>query len=121
MVTVEKTMAEQQNSSSLTALTPVIPDVHPRSTKIVEGAYWPDPKYGEKLQEQKAQHEAVEGALKDCGYNVPALPIILAQCGSECHTASCALATNGIGHGPASKVMYKLHAHTMFTFHSSYI
>ncbi len=73
--------------------------------------------YEEKLQENEAQHEALEEALKDYGYNVTTLPIIIGQSGSQYHTTSFALAKIGIEHGPASKVMSKLHEHSVLTFH----
>ena len=34
-------------------------------------------RYEEKLQEKGAQHKALEEALKDYGYNVTTLPIII--------------------------------------------
>ncbi len=73
--------------------------------------------YEEKLQKNEAQHEALEEALKDYGYNVTTLPIIIGQSGSQYHTTSFALAKIGIEHGPASKVMSKLHEHSVLTFH----
>ena len=36
-----------------------------------------DTRYEEKLQEKGAQHKALEEALKDYGYNVTTLPIII--------------------------------------------
>ncbi len=62
MMIVEMTAAEQQqylrhddnSGSRLTPLTPVMPNGNPRSIKIVEGAYWPDTRYEEKLQEKEA-------------------------------------------------------------------
>jgi len=43
--------------------------------------------------------------------------IIIGQSGSQYHTTSYALAKIGIEHGPASKVMSKLHEHSVLTFH----
>ena len=82
---VEMTAAKQQPylhhddnfGSRLTPLTPVMPNGNPRSIKIVEGGCCPDTRYEEKLQEKGAQHKALEEALKDYGYNVTTLPIIL--------------------------------------------
>ncbi len=71
----------------------------------------------EKLQEKGAQHKALEEALKDYGYNVTTLPIIIGQSGSQYHTTSDALAKIGVEHGPANKVMSKLHEHSVLTFH----
>jgi len=59
----------------------------------------------------------LEEALKDYGYEVTTLPIIIGQSGSQYHTISNALAKIGIEHGPASKVMSKLHEHYVLTFH----
>ena len=59
----------------------------------------------------------MEEALKDYGYNVTTLPIIIGQSGSQYHTTSDALAKIGVEHGPASKVMSKLHEHYVLTFH----
>ena len=83
----------------------------------MEGGYCPDTRYEEKLQEKEAQHEALEAALKDYGYNVTTLTIIIGQSGSQYHTTSFALAQIGIEHGPANKVMSKLHEHSVLTFH----
>jgi len=101
---LEMTMAEQQqhlrhddnSGSRLTPLTPVMPNGNPRSIKIVEGGYCPGTRYQEKLQEKEAQHEALEGALKDYGYNVTTLPIIVGQSGSQYRTTTVALAKIGI-------------------------
>ncbi len=125
MMIVEMTAAEQQqylrhddnSGSRLTPLTPAMPNGNPRSIKIVEGGYCPDTRYEEKLQEKEAQHKALEGALKDYGYNVTTLPIIIGQSGSQYRTTSGALAKIGIEHGHASKVMSKLHEHSDMTFH----
>ena len=85
----------------------------------MEGGYCSDTRYEEKLQEKGAQHRALEEALKAYGYNVTTLPIIriIGQSGSQFHTTSDALAKIGIEHGPASKVMSKLHEHAVLTFH----
>ena len=83
----------------------------------MEGGYCPDTRYEEKLQEKEAQHKALEGALKDYGYNVTTLPIIIEQSGSQYRTTSGALAKIGIEHGHASKVMSKLQEHSVLTFH----
>ncbi len=96
--------------SRLPPLTPVMPNGNPRSIKIVEGGYCSDTRYEEKLQEKGAQHKAF-------GYDVTTLPIIIGQSGSQHHTTSDALAKIGIEHGPASKVMSKLHEHSVLTFH----
>jgi len=88
MMIVEMTMTEQQQylrhndkfGSRLTALTPVMPDGNPRSMKIVEGGYCPDTRHG---QEKEAQPEALERTLKDFGYNVTTLPMIIGQSGSK--------------------------------------
>jgi len=125
MMIMELTTAEQQrylihdgnSESRLTPLTPVMPNGNPRSMKIVEGGYCPDTRYEEKLQDKRAQHKALEEALKDYGYNVTTLPIIVGQSGSPYHTTSDALAKIGIEHGPAGKVMSKLHEHSILTFH----
>jgi len=105
------------SGSRLTPLTPVMPNGNPRSIKIVEGGYCSDTRYEEKLQEKGAQHKALEEALKEYGYNVTTLPIIIGQSGSQYHTTSDALAKIGVEHGPASKVMSKLHEHSVLTFH----
>ena len=94
-----------------------MPSGNPRSIKIVEGGSCPDTRYEEKLQEKEAQHKALKEALKDYGYNVTTLPIIIGQSGSQYHTTSDALAKSGIEHGPASKVMSKLHEHSVLKFH----
>jgi len=125
MMIVEMTTAEQQqylrhddnSGSKMTPLTPMMPNGNPRSVEIVEGGYCSDTRYEEKLQEKGAQHKALEEALKDYGYNVTTLPIIIGQSGSQYHTTSDALAKIGVEHGPASKVMSKLHEHSVLTFH----
>ena len=61
----------------------MMPNGNPRSIQIVEGGYCPDTKYEEKLQGKTAQHKALEEVLKDYGYNVTALPIIIGQSGSH--------------------------------------
>ena len=73
--------------------------------------------YAFTIRHQCAQHKALEEALKDYGYNVSTLPIIIGPSGSQYHTTSDALAKIGIEHGPASKVMSKLHEHSVLTFH----
>ena len=73
--------------------------------------------YGEKLQEKEARHEALEEALKDYGYNVTTLPVIIGQSGSHDHTTSYALAKIALEHGPAGKVLCKLHEHSVQTIH----
>ncbi len=83
----------------------------------MEGGYCSDTRYEEKLQEKGAQHKALEEALRDYGYSVTTLPIIIGQSGSQYHTTLAALANFGIEHGPASKVMSKLHEHAVLTFH----
>ena len=113
MILVKMTAAEQQQylrhddnfASRLTPLTPKMPTENPRSIKIVEGGYCSDTSYEAKLQEKGAQHKALEEALKDYGYNVTTLPVIIGQFGSQYHTTSDALAKIGVEHGPASKVM----------------
>ncbi len=111
MMIVEMTTAEQQqylrhddnSGSRMTFLTPMMPSRNPRSIKIVEGGYCSDTRDEEKLQEKGAQHKALEEALKDYGYNVTTLPIIIGQPGSQYHTTSDALAKIGVEHGPANK------------------
>ena len=108
---VEMTTTEQQqylrhddnSGSRMTFLTPMMPSGNPRSIKIVEGGYCSDTRDEEKLQEKGAQHKALEEALKDYGYNVTTLPIIIGQPGSQYHTTSDALAKIGVEHGPANK------------------
>ncbi len=125
MMIAEMTTAEQQqylhhdddSGFRLTPLTPMMPNGNPRSIKIVKGGYCSDTRYEEKLQEKGAQHKALEEALKDYGYKVTTLPIIIGQLGSQYHTTSDALAKIGVEHGPASKVMSKLHEHSILTFH----
>jgi len=70
-----------------------------------------------KLQEKGAQHKALEEALKDYGYDVTTLPMIIGQSGSQYHNTSNALAKIGIEHGlaGASKVTSKLHEHSVLT------
>ncbi len=125
MMIVEMTTAEQQqylrhddnSGSRLTPLTPMMPYGNPRSIKIVGGGYCSDTRYEEKLQEKGAQHKALEEALKDYGYNVTTLLIIIGQSGSQYHTTSDALAKIGVEHGPANKGMSKLHKHSVLIFH----
>ncbi len=94
-----------------------MPNGNPRSIKIVDGGYCSDTRYEENPPEKAAQHKALEEALKDYGYNVTTLPIIIGQSGSQYHTISDALAKIGIEHGSASKVMSKLYEHSVWTFH----
>ena len=90
---VEMTAAEQRrylhhddnSGSRLTPLTPMMLDGNSRGIQIVEGKYCPDTRYEEKLQEKGAQHKALEEDLKDYGYNVTTLPIIIGQSGSQFH------------------------------------
>ena len=93
-----------------------MPNGNPRSIKIVEGGYCSGTRYEEKLQGKGAQHKALEEALKEYGYNVTTLPIIIGQSRSQ-YTTSDALAKIGVEHGLASKVMSKLHEHSVLTFH----
>ena len=126
MMIVEMTTAEQQqylrhddnSGSRLTPLTPLMPNGNPRSIKIVEGGSCSDTSCEEKLQEKGAQHKALEEALKGDGYNVTTLPNFVGQSGSQYNTTSEASAKIGIEHGPANKVMFKLHEHSVLTFHN---
>ncbi len=59
----------------------------------------------------------MEEALKDYGYNVTTLLIIIGESSSQYHTTFDALAKIGVEHGPANKVMSKLHEHSVLTFH----
>ncbi len=69
------TTAEQQqhlryddiSGPRLTPLTMVMPNGNLRCIKIEEGGYCPDTRYEEQLQENGAQHKALEEALKDYG------------------------------------------------------
>jgi len=63
------------NMMSCGRMTPLTP-VMPRSIKIVEGGYCPDIK--KNCKKKQAQHKALEGALKNYGYNVTTLPITTA-------------------------------------------
>ena len=56
-----------------------MPNGHPRSIKYVEGKYFSDARYEEKLQEKRARHKALEEALKDDRYNVTTFSIIIGQ------------------------------------------
>ena len=87
----------------MTLLTPMMPNGNQRNIKIVEGGYCPDTRYEEKLQDKGAQHRALEEALKDYGYNLITLPIIIGQSGSQYHTSD-ALAKFGIEQAPANKL-----------------
>ena len=121
---VEMTAAEKwrylhHDDNSGSRLTPLTPTGNSRSIKIVEAGYCPDTRYEEKLQEKGSQHKALEEALKDYGYNVTILPIIIGQSGSQLHTTSDALAKIGIEHGAASKVLSKLHEHSVLTYHKT--
>ena len=51
------------------------------------------------------------------GYTVTTLLVIIRQFESQHHTTSDTLAKIGIEHGPASKVMSKLHEYSVLTFH----
>ena len=51
-----------------------------------------------KLQEKRAQHEALEEALKDHGYDVTTLPTDVGQSGSQSQTTTDALANICIEH-----------------------
>ena len=123
MLIVEMATAEQQrclhhDDNSGSRLAPVMPTRKPRGVKIMEGGYCPDTRYE---KEKGAQHKALEEALKDHrsgyhhGYNVTTLPIIIGQSGSHYHTTYDALARMGLHHGPASKVMSKLHEFSVLT------
>lgn len=65
---------------------------------IVEGGCCPDIRYETKLQEQGAQHQAVEEALMDHGYNVTTLPRIIGQSGSQYLSTPDAVTKIGIEH-----------------------
>ena len=51
------------------------------------------------------------------GYDFTTLPVTIGQSGSWYHATSFAFAQIGIEHGPANKVMSKLHEHSVLTFH----
>ena len=72
----------------------------------MEGGHCSDTRYEEKLHERGAQHKAVEGALKDYGYNVTTLPVIIGQSGSQYHTTSEALARIGYSRAWTCKQSY---------------
>ena len=92
-----------------------MPNGKARRIWIVEGGYCSDTRYEEKLEEKEAQHTALEVALKEYGYDVTVLPIILGVSGSIYKTTKHALGQLGIEHGPANKLMRKLHEHAIIT------
>lgn len=57
--------------------------------------------------------QCLEAALKDDGYSVTTVPVMIGQSGSWCYTTSFALAQIGIEHGPANKIVSKLHEHSV--------
>ena len=56
-------------------------------------------------------------SMKNYGYKVIPLPIIIIGQSGSYHTTSFAVAWIGIEYGPASKVLFKLHEHSVLTFH----
>ena len=83
-------------------LTTHMPNGKARRIWIVEGGYCSDTRCEQKLEEKEAQHTALEVALKEYGYDVTLLPIILGVSGSIYKTTKHALGQLGIEHGPAN-------------------
>ena len=54
-----------------------MPNGNPRSINFVEGGYFSDTRYEEKLQEKGARHKALEEVLKDYRYNVTTFSVIM--------------------------------------------
>ena len=63
------------------------------------------------------QHQALQTALQDYGYNVITVPIILGVSGAQCHTTTDALKQLGIERSQASTLMLKLHEHAVTSLH----
>lgn len=80
----------------------------------MEGGYCSDTQYEEKLEEKEAQHTALEAALKEYGYDVTVLPSFLVYLVQFTRQQN-ALGQLGIEHGPANKLMRKLHEHAIIT------
>ena len=86
MTTAEQKIYLQQDNRSgrnVHALFPQMPNGGPRRIWIVEGGYCSDTRYTDILQENKAQHQVLQAALRNYGYTVCVLPIILGFSG--CH------------------------------------
>ena len=103
------------------ALAPHLPDGIPRRIWIVEGGYYSDTRYEDKLREKQTQHQALQKALQDYGYKVTVLPVILGFSGSHFETTTYALKQLGIGHGPAATLLNKLHEHAVTTLHNTVV
>ncbi len=119
---IEMTAQEQRrylphdatSSARLPNLAPNMPGSKARQIWIVEGGYYADMRYKEKLEEKEAQHAALTKALKDYDYKVSTLPIILGFSGSHFHTRSASKQI-GIKREPVKTVMRKLHEHAVVT------
>ena len=126
LMIVEMTTAEQRicllhndvSGEDLQALSSRMPNGSARRIWIVEGGYCSDTRYTDKLQEKEAQHQALQAALQEYGYNVTTLPIILGVSGSHYHTTTDALKQIGIEHTQADSLMLKLHEHAVTTLHT---
>ena len=85
MMIVQMTAAEQQTyiphddttGTAMPTLTARLHNGRARRIWIVEDGYCSDTRYEDKLKEKEGQHQALQTALEDHGYQVSTLPIIL--------------------------------------------
>ena len=73
-------------------------------------------RYEDNLQEKQAQHEALAEALKDYGHSV-LHGLLVTYWSIRVAIPHCIIPTKvGAEHGPASKVLSKLHQYSVVTF-----
>ena len=85
---------------------------------VREGGYCSDTQHEEKLQEKEGQHQGLQTALEDHGYQVSTIPIILGVSGSHFHTTTQAFKQIGLSHYAAKTLLLKLHEHSITCLHS---
>ena len=96
-----------------------MPNGSARCICIVEGGCCSDTRYTHKLQGKEAQHQVLQTALQDYGYNVTTLPIIMRVIWVTLpHHYRC-LMQIGTEHTQANSLLLKLHEYAVTSLHNT--
>ena len=90
----------------------------PRKIWIVEGGYCTDTRYTDKYTRKELQHAKLQTLLKQQGYEVILLPLVLGVTGAIYKTNVTALNSLGIERDKAKKLLKELHLHAVLTHHT---
>ena len=118
---VEWTDAERETymtGNPMPTLSPTMQDNRPRKVWIVEGGYCTDTRYMDKLLRKELQHKQLQESLKQRGFEVILLPIVLGVTGTIYKTNIAALSALGIEQDKAKKLLKELHLHAVISHHT---